>query len=974
MSFVGLVIADFGANNPDDYPKFLEEGADSINKGADLETQVDFFDNLLEFGKSAVPAGSDFKDSNYFWNLLTGESKKKLLKNVLTKRLERQGFSYFHDFLGLGKETRKDILTNYLGEIIPAIKTFDKADMDDLFEKNRGDISLGFNKVFIGEDENAKLEAVKFFSDEWRVKDGKLSKRNFLTSEQKNNLFNALDLKTKEELLKRISDYRYSVVYGKFPDGRSAKINSLKIEEGGEYKWKGNKFGVADEKGNLKVWLDFDDLAPQITDVKFEKGILEIDLFSKRKITLDGGSLNSKGNLVRNDGTVLGGLKHLNVMYGSVSEGDNSQIDARYDEDGFVTISLSGNVEQTVLAGKDAVGNDFIFSQFHQDEVGKDGKVVKDTQKAEILVAPNDDVAAKSAIIKGAFGRKVTSKTGFTQIGSKEGLLGGDRYSSEYKREQVVGLMKNIGESMGGSIAKLSKYPILQGAITGVSPGGPNLISGLLDGVNIKFFDASSTVSEDHGLFSEEGFLDGKSVVATDAVRLGFENRKEVEGFFDAELTSKGVKIIDEGKGYGVVDVTKSIYPIAEVKIRSDTIVEKEGLSGQTVGLRYLINGNSMLRFGKEATYIERSVEGAAVSINSIVNRNLKDKNGDEYSLKWDNYEGNSRYSLYLDQDVPGLKEDQKVVNHVVVGTVISYGERSGFSPSRDVLLEFDMEFKPGESVPSKLRVDNVFSASGDSIYNLAVQGAYQKGRFIGRRAAGLGIFNFGIIQRKAMGQAAGQIYSGIQQGLAKQDPAQFLLGEARTTMGNTIRDAELSFGGGNQQKGREVLVNWARQALSASESGIGIMDSSGKAFVTLAEPLNLEENVKDGINFYLNYEEEVKKFDEFRQKASLAKIPAQGGSYLEFDFEKGTMESNGHTLYSPFITRQIMRNLASDSGMARINVVRRDVGGEYSRDPSAISRFRTTYSGRSYSSPTSSSSGGTYRQCTPQGCNYYSY
>lgn len=1000
-------------------------------------------------------------DKNEIWKKISVEKKREILKNLIKTKLDDKSFNYFNDFLGLGKDIQKDVLKNNMQELLPLFRESKEVfNQEELLTKFPEELGEGFANLYKNADDKTKQDIAKLFLGEVVKEDGIDKKKAFLSDKMKELFLSKLTSSQKSELATKIGKEAFSK-FKDFPDGKIPKLESITLDKS-NYIWKGNKLGIDDGKGNLKSWIDFDDIPPWATKIIYKEGILEFGFYTGEKISFNEGSLITTYNNVlgvRKDGSILGGSKRsMNLLQGSVSGSDEIRLDIRYDEKGFAKISLSGNAEQTAIVGKDSFGKDFWISRFRQDSAGKDGKIVEDKQNAEVLIAPNDDMAVKNGIINGIFGKKITGKDYFTKIGN-DGLFAGYSYSGK----NIEAGFAQAGMMIGSAIGEGSK--MIAGLLG--SKNKPTSQKGPVDWIPSLEESASSAS------------LPPPVIKSKNNLGLSAYDSKQIEGFFDVSYEEEikintrqetvgtgkdaktvtvisaistggsGLKIVDEGTGYGVVDVTNTQLPIKEVRIRSDSVIQNENMpTDAALNLRYLVDGGSLLRFGKEDTYIERAVSQASVPIPSIINENLKTKEGKDFSLVLSSF-GDSGYNLYLAQDTAGLKPDQRVSNKVTVTMDLSYGSKKGYNPVTDSLLSLEITTPAGEKIPTEVLMKNIFDASSSS--DFAMQEAAKQlaqhpfvSRRIERRPNGFIASKVNEKIAEGIGQAYQESMSGVQQGLNENDPAKTIFGEAYNTVTSKIGDTEAMMGGWDsnsaynqwadnvernvksvidsgtintgrdydaqlvnfynnykngqitrqqftdgvyglsanyqqslgaeavkgtvietvvnsagkywadkstaQISGRQTLVGYAQQALDnqltySIDSWVPIIGGDYRA-----DTSNMGGNAKDALNFYRNYDSEMKKFQDFMQKATLAPV---GNSYIRINTIAGTIESNGETLNSPFLARQLAINLASSSGLTRFNIVRKDVGGEYQKTNDAISRTRVIYSGDSGTSQT---------------------
>ena len=899
--------------------------SDDLKKKAQIEEQISKFNSLSSDQQSAM--WRDFVNihdksvQDSLWNTVSFEKQKEILDKISSGK-----FSYLNDFLGLSENVKKSVLKSHMDSMINLFSQNDASvfNKEEILSKYSTECLDGFNEIFKKSDDRAKLDVAKLFSGEEDKSTG--LKNGFLTNSQKEDLFNKFDIKTKEGLLIKMSEVSFKD-RGTFPNGKKPKIESITLDNTAKYNWVGNKLGIDDGKGNLKAWIDFDSLPPQTKNIKYEKGIFEMSFNAGRTVTFNSGSINSDGKPVRPNGKLLGGAKReFSLLNGIISGNDKSQIDIRYDDSGFAKLTLSGNSEQTVLAAKDSMGNDFWFSQFHQDSKNEKGELVKDTQAAEIEVAPNDDLRAKNAIVHGSFGRKITSKTGFTELGST-GLLGGDKWSNDQVKEKIGDVAKTVGTTIGSISNAIS-------ALTSRGSSAPSS-ENTKDWVPKLEADTPSTSTQ-----TPSGYPSSSTV--------GFADKSDRDGFFNVEYGKKGLKLTDEGKGYGVLDITKSALPIEEVRIKSESVVSDEkDVSGRAVDQHYLIDGGAVFRFGKEQTYVERSFENAKFPINAIVNENLKGPDGKNYNLVLDNSQG--RFELYVDQRTPGLSDESKVTDVTTATTTLQiwaepksakerFGTRKGAGTVYGDLLEVQISSPAG---PGQASPDVEISTLDPS-------------------SAALGLLNPGLQRRRgplargARDQALSTATEQISSGLATNDPAEKVLGEAQATIEAQVNSYAQAAGG------KEQLQAWAKSLLAASDNGYEVKVAGTTIYKT--NPLNLNAEQKEGLNFLINYDSEMQKLSEFRKQATLSQL---GNSYLNIRSSTGTFESNGATLSSPFLAKQVAREISTDQGISRFNMITNKNQDQIQKSPSAVSRVRV------YGSKTSSSqSNAQSNVCNSGGCS----
>jgi len=241
------------------------------------------------------------------------------------------------DLNGDGKVDAEDEAYKYgmdLNEFLKKSPNFQKR----ILEKHLDSFMKGLSKDGKGTDKILEL---------WFKKDDE--DKSLLGDEMKNKLWQSFvkseNTDSNEYLMKianKLFDEKYKDM--KWKDPSKVGIKEVVLENPENLIWKGNKIGLTDDEGNLKLWIDLENIPRWMTKIKFdgEKFDLEFNTgYGTKKVKINGGSIGLSGELIGPNGKVIGvhmgeGIK--SIIYNN----EKKQFEIKYDFDGKEeTLTLS---------------------------------------------------------------------------------------------------------------------------------------------------------------------------------------------------------------------------------------------------------------------------------------------------------------------------------------------------------------------------------------------------------------------------------------------------------------------------------------------------------------------------------------------------------------------------------------------------------------------------------------------------------
>jgi len=592
------------------------------------------------------------------WDGLTDASslKQLIFKSTLSKGL----FNFDPELVSYVIE--KDLI-----KLKEAIEISSEADRKTLSSEAKEALKKGFKKVLdASKTEEKKILAKMFLGYD---KDKVL----LFNSDLKNDIFGSLTEKNQGSLLEALGDevqetrYDYSDVGGR----EKFKSGSMKIKNGKDLKWEGNKLTSNSGQG---AYLNFDASNPlgsrdilhsSITgfelDGKTGEMSLELDKY-KTKIKLKEGTygqdtvvttkLDASGNRVTDkqlfdrlfdkNGKVVGYMQELSLLrgkeYGSdknletvfevTSESRTVSVNGEDKKESWTRVKIiSGAESQSFVSTIDQFGRP-VYIGFNIDNRETD-KTYKDAYKPEVLFDGNGMMMTKSSKVQGAYGSYICDNSGLTGLGGVY-FNGAGKGIRDLDTRIFQNLPGNIIEQMRQAAAGATENGFGE-ALSQFKPG--NLVSGVSSIVqNIQTDTIKDTIELGTKYFENRGFnAFSIDVFTNQPATADYKEGKEIPS--EDRVRVPFVQVSYSGDKYGLLNLNEGTdWGLRKIDAFYVNNKNTDFSNGNNF---YVMNGRFLMGFNKDKTEFSRNagdIAGASVSISNIMNMQLSGE-GSRYAV-----------------------------------------------------------------------------------------------------------------------------------------------------------------------------------------------------------------------------------------------------------------------------------------------------------------------------------------------------